>query len=365
MLENREAAFLAAVVDGAVDGIITIDKDGCVISFNPAAARLFGYTPEEVLGQNIGMLMPDPYRSEHDRYISNYVATGVARIIGIGRQVEGRRKDGSIFPMELGVSEVDSDGARFFVGFIHDLSERKKFEARMHDLHENRLAMIENMAVSLAHELRQPLSAANAYLNTASRLLKEDERDLTLRKAIDSAREQTFRANDILENLRQFISRGETVKTSESINEVVLHACNFTDAVARSHGVKTILRLGAQPDRVIANKVQIQQVVVNLKRNAIEAMQSCPRRELIVATYCRDNGLVQVDIADSGSGISDAVKERLFEPFTTSKERGLGVGLSISRSIIEAHQGRLWAEENPGGGTIFSFTLPLADEATI
>ncbi|WP_442755221.1 two-component system sensor histidine kinase NtrB [Methylocystis sp. JAN1] len=363
MSENSEAAYLAAVVKAALDGIVVIDGTGCVLSFNPMAARLFGYAPEEVIGQNIGMLMPEPYRSEHDHYISNYLATGHARIIGTRRQVEGRRKDGSVFPMELGISEVENAGARYFVGFIHDLSEREKFEARMRDLHENRLALIENMTVGLAHELRQPLAAINAYLNAARRLLKEDERDVG--KAIESASEQTFRVSDILENLRQFISRGETVKTHENLNEIVRDACEFTDAMARSHRVTTMTRLEAQHDRVIANRVQIQQVLINLKRNAIEAMQACERRELIVSTFCRDERFVQVDVADSGSGVLDGVKERLFEPFTTSKEHGLGVGLSISRSIIEAHNGRLWAEANPGGGMIFSFTLPLADDAAI
>ena len=167
--------------------------------------------------------------------------------------------------------------------------------------------------------------------------------------------------SEILDNLRQFIARGEAVKSVQNLNEVVQTACEFTDAFAEEHNVKTIVHLDAKPDHVLANRVQIQQVVVNLKRNAIEAMQGCDKREMTVSTRLVDGNMIRTDVADTGLGLAEAIKKRLFEPFTTTKPHGSGVGLSISRSIIEAHSGKLWAEPNPGGGTVFSFVLPLAE----
>ncbi|WP_424374194.1 two-component system sensor histidine kinase NtrB [Methylocystis silviterrae] len=352
---------MAALVDNALDGIITIDEAGTILSFNPAAVALFGYRPDEVIGQNVRMLMPEPYRSRHDDYLSHYLRTGEAKIIGIGRQVEGQRQDGSVFPMELGVAAVEAEGERYFVGFVHDLSERRRFEARMHDLHADRLDIIENMTVGLAHELKQPLSGINAYLHMASRLLRKG--DLTeIEQVLDNASKQVFRVSEIVDNLRQFIARGETIKTVHHLNEVVRTACEFTDSIAKECGVVTMVKLDAEKDLVLINRVQIQQVIVNLKRNAIEAMEHCERRELVVSTRVIDGHEIQVDVVDTGRGISEAIKARLFEQFTTTKPHGMGVGLSISRSIINTHHGRLWVAPNAGGGTIFSFVLPLADQ---
>ncbi|WP_253203574.1 sensor histidine kinase [Methylosinus sp. KRF6] len=232
----------------------------------------------------------------------------------------------------------------------------------MHELHMQRLDAIANMTVGLAHELKQPLSAINAYHSVVRRLLEEHGVSLEkVDRALDAAREQAFRVSEIVDSLRQFVSRGEAVKSRESLNEVVRSACEFTDAMAVENGVNTVVRLDAKPDHVLINRVQIQQVVVNLKRNAIEAMRDCERREMIVSTRLADGWMIPTDVADTGHGLRGSVKEKLFEPFMTTKPHGLGVGLSISRSIIEAHHGKLWARDNPGGGTVFSFVLPLAE----
>ncbi len=337
-----------------------IDETGAILSFNRAAAELFGYSKEEVIGQNVRMLMPEPYRSGHDAYLRDYLETDIAKIIGIVRQVEGQRKDGSIFPMELGVAEVKQDGRRHFVGFIHDLSERRKFEARMQELHADRLEVIEHMAVGLAHELKQPLAAINTYLNVARRLLREpDIPREKIEDSLDRATAQVFRVSEIMDNIRQFMARGVTDKTLEHLNEVVRTACEFTDAMAKEAGITTAVHFDAEDDRVVVNRVQIQQVVVNLKRNAIETMQGRERRVMTVCTRPVEGDMIRVDVADTGPGLPEAVMAKLFEPFATTKPHGLGVGLSISRSIIEAHHGKLWAEQNPGGGTVFSFVLPV------
>lgn len=353
--------LLAAIVDEALDGIVAIDATGTIHSFNRAASELFGYSADEVIGRNINMLMPEPYRSEHDGYLRSYLQTGEAKIIGVDRQVEGQRKDGSIFPMELGVAEVKQNGSRLFVGFTHDLSERRKFEARMQELHADRLNIIEHMAVGLAHELKQPLAAISAYHNVIRRALRDqDFSKEQIEQALDKAGDQVFHVSEIMDNLRQFMARGVTDRTPQHLNEVVRTACEFTDSLAKEAGVTTAVHLDAESDQVVINRVQVQQVVVNLKRNAIEAMEGCGRRELTVSTRFVDGEMIRVDVTDTGPGLPEAIKSKLFEPFTTNKPHGLGVGLSISRSIIEGHHGKLWAEENPGGGALFSFMLPLA-----
>lgn len=359
---REDDSYLTAIVNAVVDGVITIDERGVVLSMNPAAAKLFGFTPSEVIGQNVRMLMPEPDRGKHDSYISEYRRTGAPKIIGIGRQVEGMRKDGSIFPMELGVSVAETQGKRVFVGLIHDLSQTRRFERRLHELQTNRFDLMENMAAGLAHELKQPLAAIAAYINFAHRQLKQKDFSVAkVEEMLDGANAQVFRASEIIDNLRQFIARGETVRTPQNLNAVVRTACEFTDAIAKENNVKTTIDLEASPDTVVINKVQIQQVVVNLKRNAIEAMQNCERREMRVSTRLVEANLIRVDVADTGPGLPQEIKDRLFEQFTTTKPHGLGVGLSISRAIIEAHRGKIWAEPNPGGGTIFSFVLPLEE----
>ncbi|HEY8213097.1 MAG TPA: PAS domain S-box protein [Methylocystis sp.] len=359
---REDDSYLTAIVNAVVDGVITIDERGVVLSMNPAAAKLFGFTPSEVIGQNVRMLMPEPDRGKHDSYISEYRRTGAPKIIGIGRQVEGMRKDGSIFPMELGVSVAETQGKRVFVGLIHDLSQTRRFERRLHELQTNRFDLMENMAAGLAHELKQPLAAIAAYINFAHRQLKQKDFSIAkVEEMLDGANAQVFRASEIIDNLRQFIARGETVRTPQNLNAVVRTACEFTDAIAKEHNVKTTIDLEASPDTVVINKVQIQQVVVNLKRNAIEAMQNCERREMRVSTRLVEAKLIRVDVADTGPGLPQEINDRLFEQFTTTKPHGLGVGLSISRAIIEAHRGKIWAEPNPGGGTIFSFVLPLEE----
>lgn len=352
--EGERRPDLSATMVADFYGIVALDERGRVRSMNAEAAASFGYAADEVIGRDFGMLTPESERSYRDCL---HPGTPSVR-----RRVDGLRKDGSVFPMELGVSEIACDGERLFIGLIHDVSQRRRFEQGVQELQTNRLDLIENMTAALAHELKQPLAAISAYLNFARRHLKEQ--NLSIEKVaqmLDNADAQIFRASEIMDNLRQFIARGETAKSPQNLNAVIRTACEFTDALARQHNVRTTIDLAAAPDTVVINKVQIQQVVVNLKRNAVEAMQSCERREMRVSTRLVEGRLIRTDIADTGPGLPEEIKARLFEQFTTTKPRGLGVGLSISRSIIEAHKGKIWAEPNPDGGAIFSFILPLAE----
>jgi two-component system sensor kinase FixL len=362
-LAAREA-HLKSILETVPDAMIVINERGIVQSFSVAAERLFGYGPDEVIGKNIKMLMPSPYRENHDRFLDRYLRTGERRIIGIGRVVVGERKDGSTFPMELAVGEMRSADQRFFTGFIRDLTERQKTEARLQELqtelvHISRLTAMGEMASALAHELNQPLSAIANYLKGAKRLLADraDDDSNMVRGAMDKAAEQSLRAGQIIRRLRDFVARGESERRVESINKLIEEASALALVGAKEHGVRVRYQIDAAQDLILADKVQIQQVLLNLFRNAIEAVAQGTRRELLVASRPSANGMVEVSVADTGPGISPDIAEQLFQPFVTTKPQGMGVGLSISRTIIEAHGGQIWTEPNPGGGAIFKFTL--------
>lgn len=361
-LREREA-HLRSILDTVPDAMIVIDIHGIMQSFSATAERLFGWTAAEAIGRNVNMLMPQPYHDAHDGYLERYLTTGERRIIGIGRVVVGERRDGSTFPMELSVGEMKSANRRYFTGFVRDLTERQETERRLQDLqselvHVSRLTAMGEMASALAHELNQPLSAAANYLKGSRRLLESDTPDLPrLREAMEKAADQTLRAGQIIRRLRDFVARGESEPRIENLPKAIEEAGVLALIGAAEGGVRVHYRIDKAVDLVLADKVQIQQVLVNLMRNAIEAMQVSDRRELTVAASPARDGMVEIAIADTGPGISPDVADRLFQPFLTTKSQGMGVGLSISRTIIESHGGRIWVETNDRGGATFRFTL--------
>ena len=359
----RREAHLRSILETIPDAMIVIDEDGLMRDFSHAAERLFGWTPDEVVGKNVSMLMPEPYRSAHDGYLQRYYRTGERRIIGIGRIVVGERKDGSTFPMELSVGEVPVTEGRFFTGFVRDLTERQHTETRLQELqselvHVSRLTALGEMASALAHELNQPLSAIANYLKGSKMLLEREvvphER---VAEAVDRAANEALRAGEIIRRLRDFVSRGETERRIESLPKLIEEASALALVGAKEHGVRVRFDFDPQVDLVLADKVQIQQVALNLIRNAVEAMLGSPLRNLTVTVVAADNQMALVSVADSGPGVSDDVADQLFQPFITTKRSGMGVGLSISRTIVEAHGGRIWVEANDGGGAVFRFTV--------
>jgi two-component system sensor kinase FixL len=365
-------AHLQSILDTVPEAMIVIDEQGVIQSFSSAAERLFGYRADEALGHNVKTLMPSPYREGHDGYLQRYRNTGARRIIGIGRVVVGQRKDGSTFPMELAVGEMKSGDQRFFTGFIRDLTERQQTEARLQELqselvHISRLTAMGEMASTLAHELNQPLSAISNYLEGSRRMLAEvkDDNLIMLRDALDNAADQAMRAGQIIRRLRDFVARGESERRVESVTKLVEEASALSLVGVKDRGVRVQFRFDPTVDLVLADRVQIQQVLLNLIRNAMDAMESSPTRELIISIAPHEGNQVCVSVADSGSGIARNISEELFQPFITSKRQGMGVGLSISRTIIESHGGRIWAEPNPTGGTIFRFTLAVVSEGDV
>jgi two-component system sensor kinase FixL len=367
-LAQRESELrLRSILDTVPDAIVVIDARGIIQSFSLAAERLFGFEAAEVVGRNVRLLMPTPYRDAHDGYIERYLRTGERRIIGIGRTVTGLRKDGDTFPIELQVGEFSFSGVHYFTGFIRDLTERQETERRIQDLqaellHASRLSVMGQMASTMAHELNQPLTAVTNYLEAGRQLLSSGtgspER---IGEMMEKAIAQAQRAGEVIRRLRGFVGKGGTERRTQSLNQLIEEALALALVGARQRGVRTSLALDHTLPPVLVDQVQIQQVVLNLVRNAVEAMEESDRRELAIGTRAiPEEGMVEISVADSGPGIAPELMERLFQPFVTTKPTGMGLGLSICREIVEAHQGRLTTTSAPAGGAVFCVTLPIA-----
>ena len=363
-------SHLRSILATVPDAMIVIDEMGIILSFSAAAEKMFGYGEAEVVGENVSMLMPSPHRERHDAYLEHYRDTGVRRIIGIGRVTTARHRDGNTFPIELSVGEAWIDGARVFTGFIHDITERQEAQVRLQDLqselaHVGRLSEMGTLASSLAHELNQPLTAIANYCEGAASLLagepSADELAMA-REGLGEAAGQAVRAGEIVRRMRDFMTHGRTEYRVESLSALVTEANALALVGSREQAVDIQIGLDPLLDRVFVDRVQVQQVLLNLIRNAIEALTDDGPRSLMISTAPISEGMVMVTIEDSGSGISPALAQQLFQPFITSKENGMGIGLSICRTIIEAHGGRIWFEPARERGTVFHFTLPLAGD---
>jgi two-component system sensor kinase FixL len=499
---RSEGLEFRSLLDAAVDAIIVIDHRGRIEQFSAAAQRIFGYEADEILGQNVRVLMPAPFHGDHDRYMDNYQATGEARIIGIGREVRAQRKDGSVFPCELAVGEVQGSTPRRFIGFIRDISLRKLAEERLrrsetelrvaqelanlgnyvvhldgsepdyyspqlcrilgvdlaqgsasfslllerwvhpadrekleraiaeldlpagtfdveyrivlqdgtlcylhhiaqvtrdahgapmkhvgtiHDItdrrqtedearqmqerltHFARLSTMGEMAAGLAHEINQPLAAIATYAQACQRFVRSPTRDDSdVLEALTQINAQALRAGEVIRRLRNFVKNREVKREPVDCNRLLDDLRTLAETDARLHNIH--LRIEAEPELplVYADPIQLQQVVLNLVRNAIDAMADAPQsqREVLLSTHRQPEGEVEIIVADRGSGLAPEAAEHLFNPFFTTKSGGTGLGLAISRSIVRAHGGRLWHTPNDGSGARFHFTLPASPAST-
>ncbi len=490
---NRSDAQSRAVVDSAVDAIATIEANGIVLSFNRAATRMFGYTPEEVVGRNVKMLMPKEHRDRHDGYLARYLATSEAHIIGVGRELEALRKDGSTLPIHLAISEVIVDGQRTFTGIMRDISlersdkeeirrqnERlsvtvrnapmgivtyrfgetfgstnRAFEtmigysnaelltkdltslthpddraelkrltddarggrvehfslrlrllrktgkpvhvathnaithdqhgmpdliiAQVEDLtaeiqakeaerlhqerltHVARLSTLGEMTAGIAHEINQPLTAISMYAQSSVRMLDSGvPKPERLREALEKLTTQSLRAGAVIDRVQRLVRKQESMFEQVHVNDLIGDILRLAESDARVNDTQVVLDLADNLPRVNADPIQIQQVLLNLLRNGIDAMRSigCQHGSVITITTRRLAAAVEVSVSDRGTGVSAALVDTIFTPFTTTKANGMGIGLMMCRSIIDAHGGQLNYRNNPDHGATFYFQLP-------
>jgi two-component system, LuxR family, sensor kinase FixL len=359
-------SLLSAILSTVPDSLIVINDQGIILRFSSAASELFGYSEADMLGRNVSFLMPEPNAAAHDGYISHYLQTDEKRIIGTGRIVQGKRNDGSVFPMELYIGEAEADGHRVFTGFIKDLSERFSNEAAMQKLqtelaHASRLSAAGSLAAALAHELNQPLTAVANYMSAARDLLRDlnPETQPYLLEALDEASKSSVMAGQIVRRMREFVTKGEGEREILPLGKLIGDATTLGLIGAGAKGVSWSIDIDHAGD-VFVDRIQIQQVLINLMRNAIEAMAKSDPKMLKIIARNRSDTIAEVSVSDTGSGLAPEVVKQLFQPFITTKADGMGLGLSICRTIIESHGGQLTATDNPGGGTVFRFTLNRA-----
>jgi two-component system, LuxR family, sensor kinase FixL len=360
---------MQALLDATVDAVIMIDHRGRVEMFNRAAVQLFGYTASEMIGRNVSVLMTDGDRHQHDAHMQRYQQGGPAHIIGIGRDVEARRQDGSVFPAHLSVGRIAGTDPPRYIGLLHDISARKRAERDAHEarermMHVSRLATMGEMAAGISHELNQPLTAIATTAQACTRIMAGADSDLDeIRGALERIAAQALRAGEIIRRLRNLVRRRESELAPADINAVINELGALTMADARANDVRVSVELTPALPTVMMDRIQIQQVLLNLLRNSIDALQSMPagNKQLSVKTSAPQRNRVVVSVSDTGPGVAAEMLDHLFTPFATTKSDGTGLGLAISRTIIEAHHGKLAYHSLEPTGACFTITLPTME----
>lgn len=356
------------MIDTALDAFVQMDETGHILEWNPQAEVTFGWSREEAIGRSLAdLIVPPGFRASHAAGIARFLETGESSgaLLGKRREMTALRRDGREIKVELAVTALRRHGGHVFNGFIRDVTEQHAAETRLQQLqtellHVSRFSAMGQMGSALAHEINQPLAAILNYLGAGRHMLEMSAQPPAdkIGAILDKAVEQATRAGEIIRHLRSFVTKGETQRRPEILSHVVKEATTLAMIGTRHQNVRLSLQLDPAARSAMINRIQIQQVLVNLVRNAVEAMVESQRRELAVSTRSLDDGTIEIEIADSGSGLAPEVAAQLFKPFVSTKSHGMGVGLSICQSIVEAHRGRIWAEPNPAGGTIFRFTVP-------
>lgn len=356
---------LASILASVPDGMVVTDDSGKILAFSRAAEALFGYTAEEVIGQPVNMLMAGRDKVNHDNYIGNYLRTGERQIIGKGRVVIASRADGTQFPIDLKIGEARIGDHFLFTAFIRDLTEQQRSELRMQEMqselvHFSRLSAVGTMASALAHELNQPLTAVANYLEASRDLIDspDPETKEVLREALTEAARQAVRAGEIVRKLRSYVSRGEVDARPLTLAPLLADAIALSKLSRDMADIPIKLDLDEDADRVMGDPIQIQQVAINLIRNAMDALSNTANARVTVRVHPADEpGFVSVEVCDNGPGLTQELRENIFKPFATTKSQGMGLGLSICQTIVEAHGGTIRAITPPEGGTCFRFTL--------
>jgi two-component system sensor kinase FixL len=348
-LRTSEARW-RSIVDSAVDGIVVIDVHGRIEAFNPAAERLFGYTEREILGQNVNMLMPSPYHEEHDTYLERYLATGVQKIIGIGREAAGLRRDGTPFPLHLSVGEMTVGGERKFTGILHDLSARVRLEEQLRE--QAALVRLGEMAAVIAHEVRNPLAGVRGAIEVIGNRLPQESRDAAVVKEIVA---RIDALNELMKDLLLFARPPQPHLALVDVTALITTTADLLSGDPTLEGIRVEVN-GSAP-LIMADAELLKIVFVNLLVNGVHAMHG---RGLIRVSVTSVDAICQIAFSDRGPGIPSEIREKIFTPFFTTKSRGSGLGLSTSKRLIEAHSGRIDVVCPSGGGTTVIVQLPAS-----
>ncbi len=357
--DDRED-LLESLLDNILDGIITIDEAGKIQSFNRPAEDIFGYLADEVVGQDVKMLMPEPYRTEHENYVSQYLDTSQGRIIGIGREVMGLQKDGSSFPMDLAVSEFRLDGVRMFTGIVRNITDRKRLEEQL--IQSSKLASLGELVGGIAHEINNPASIILMRNASLMREAREEDCRADILDDIQVIQRQCEKVVQIISGLLAFSRQSPFEPKEADANRTVANAVGLVEHVLKNRGIQCELDLDPDLPLVTFDTTRIEQVMLNLFNNSMDAMpDGGVLRVGSSATVEGENEMILIRVADTGEGIPRENLERLFDPFFTTKEvgKGTGLGLAISYGIVQEHGGRLEAESQVGDGATFTVLLPI------
>jgi len=338
---------LRSIVESAVDGIVVIDEAGLIQAFNTSAERLFGYRLSEVLGRNVSMLMPSPDRERHDAYLRHYLNTGEQKIIGIGREVTGRRKDGTTFPVHLSVGQMMHEGRRSFTGILHDLSDRVELEHRFAE--QKSLAKLGEMAAVVAHEVKNPIAGIRGALQVITSRMPAEQRD---RPVLLDIIARLDALNRIVQDMLMFARPRALRKEPIALGSLLIDTAAHIERDPTMSALKIAVHGSAE---VAGDREMLQVVFQNILMNAAQAMDGAGH---IKVTITSDDGHCRIAIADEGPGMPEEVRSKAFEAFFTTKHRGTGLGLPIARRVVEAHGGKMRIDVPPTGGTTVSIDLP-------
>ena len=359
---------LNAIFNASIEGIITIDTAGIILSTNTAVTTIFGYSEEELIGCSFNKLLSQSQSKKQGQDVSRYLQAKMPSIIGLIREVDGVRKDGTVVPLDISLVEFSLDGKHYFTGIVRDVSLRKyqeqKDKEHLEELaHVTRLCLIGEMGSGIAHEVNQPLTAIVNYTQACLRFIGADKTDFDqLGEILFKIHQQALKAGQIIHRMKDFVSNRKMCRTDTDINSLVEDAASLCASDLKQNNIMLELDLAKNIPIMTIDDIQIEQVLLNLIRNSIDAMTTIPKnkpRRLRIRSHIKKLDLVEIKVNDNGSGINDAQKGKILTPFFTTKATGMGMGLSISRSIIEAHQGVFKFSSNPDEGTTFSFTLPV------